>query len=1001
MKKIIQSALMAFGIFVVAPNLSAQTINVYPYNQDFDSWSSCGGSCTSTCALEDFWVNGPSATRDFSVDANGTSSSPTGPAVDHTTGTSSGNYLYAESSSPCSGTVSWHLISPPIDLAGTNAIEFSFWYHMYGQSMGTAHVDVSSDNGATWTQDVIPSWTDDQDLWQQKVVSLGSFSGTVLVRIRYEDPSNFYGDMAIDDVSIYDVLVNDAGVTAFVNPLIPTCNFNDTVTVELTNFGTDTLTAVSLNWQYNTTVQTSVFWTGALATGESVNVFLGTAPYTGGDDLKAWSSNPNGIIEIPSGAGNDTSEIIGLLTGLNGIYTIGGVAPDFPDVLSAVAALNFAGVCGPTTFNLRTGTYFDQFDLGQVVGADSANTITFRSEAGHRDSVIIDYGAAGSANNYVVLMNDADYFRFEQMTLRNSGATYGRVLDIDGGSDHNIFYDCAFITQANSSTSTLSCIVYSGNGSNDEYNRFENSSFIGGSYAAYWYGSSTTSLERGSEFINNEFEDNYYTGLRLYYQEAPLATKNRFFGNSTYTSRYGLYAGYCDKGAIITFNSIESNATSYWYYGLYAYYCDGTASEKGLIANNSVTTGNAGYTGTSYSMYVYYSGYFDIFNNSVNIPGGNTTSRAFYLYNGGANTVKNNTFTNFGDGYAAYIYGTYSVSDMDYNNYYSNGSNLGYFGSINTATFADWQNESGFDVNSLNVDPGYYSDHDLHVCADSLNNAGTPLTLIANDIDGQARDASTPDIGSDEFAPLGLPGFLGPDALVCTGETTNLYAGAPSDNVLWSTGDTTSMLVVTTPGTYTVSVIGTCGIAFDTIVVSASAITYTDYLEADTMAFCTGGSALLTSSMVAATYSWTGGSSNDSLLVTTGGTYTLNITDACGSGTESVVITENSVPVAGFTNTTSFVTGIFTNTTTGGGNPIYTWDFGDGSTSSDTDPIYTYNSVGTFYVTLTVTNDCGTSTFGDSITVSTLGLEEVSSDFNVNLFPNPSNGEFTIGMNLT
>ena len=39
------------------------------------------------------------------------------------------------------------------------------------------------------------------------------------------------------------------------------------------------------------------------------------------------------------------------------------------------------------------------------------------------------------------------------------------------------------------------------------------------------------------------------------------------------------------------------------------------------------------------------------------------------------------------------------------------------------------------------------------------------------------------------------------------------------------------------------------------------------------------------------------------------------------------------------------------------------WDFGDGNTSSDTNPIHTYTTSGTFDVSLSVTGDAGTDTF--------------------------------------
>lgn len=1002
MNKLILSATLALTSLFFSVGTNAQNITTFPYVQDFESWSTCGGSCTSTCALQDNWINATTATRDFSVDVNGTSSSPTGPPTDHTTGSSTGKYLYAESSSPCSGTVDWHLLAPPIDLTGTNNIQFNFWYHMYGQSMGTAHVDVSTDGGTTWTLDVIPAWTDDLDQWQEQTVALGSFSGLATVRIRYEDPSSFYGDMALDDFTIFDLLQNDAGVTALVNPAIPTCTFNDTVTVTLTNFGTDTLTSVNLSWAWNGALQTpSTFWTGSLAPQTSIDVFLGTAAYISGDDLKAWTSNPNGVIETPSGSGNDTTEILGLLTGLSGLYTIGGTTPDFSDIPTAVAALNFAGVCGPTTFDIRTGNYYDQFDLGPVIGMDATNTVTFKSETGDRNDVIIEYGTATSSNNYVVQLNDADYFHIESITMSNTGSSYGRVVDILGGSDYNVFYDCNLQTPNTSTTSANAAVIYASSGSVDNYNTFERNSIIGGSYGAYLYGSGTSSLAQGTTIKDNDFVDNYYYGMRLYYAKDVSVTGNKVFGETTYTgSRYGIYSYYCDGASIYTHNMVQSSSSTNWTYGMYFGNCDANSSGRGLVANNSVTVGSPGQTSSKYAFYFTNSGYYNIYNNSGSVVDGGSSSRALYVTSGGANIVKNNSFTNFnGGGYAVYVNSPFSVTEMDYNNLYSTGSNLGYFGS-NTVTFADWQTASGYDANSVNVDPGFYGDFNLHVCSDSLDGKGTPLALITDDRDHHARNTSTPDIGSDEFAPLGLPGFLGPDVLVCTGQTVSLYAGTPADQVLWSTADTTSTLVVSSPGTFTVSVVGACGTSFDTVVVSASALNYNGYLMADTMQFCTGGSALLTSSMTASTYSWTGGSTNDSLLVTTGGTYTLNITDACGTGSESIVITELSAPVASFTHVSTFLTVELTSTTPASGNSTYAWDFGDGSTSTTMNPTHVYTTVGTFTVTLTVTNECGTNTTTQSVVSSNLGLEDILANGNVTLFPNPSKGEFTIGMDV-
>ncbi|MDB0063172.1 PKD domain-containing protein, partial [Crocinitomicaceae bacterium] len=161
-------------------------------------------------------------------------------------------------------------------------------------------------------------------------------------------------------------------------------------------------------------------------------------------------------------------------------------------------------------------------------------------------------------------------------------------------------------------------------------------------------------------------------------------------------------------------------------------------------------------------------------------------------------------------------------------------------------------------------------------------------------------------------------------------------------------------------------------------------------------------SVLLTGSQMADTYQWSGGSSstNDSTYATTGGAYTLAITDACGSGSETITLTMNDVPVPSFTSTLSYLTATFTNTSATGPNPTYLWDFGDGNTSTMANPGNIYNVSGPYTVTLTITNDCGSSTFTDSILLTVAGIDELLVNGDVNVFPNPSNGEFTVDMEL-
>lgn len=73
------------------------------------------------------------------------------------------------------------------------------------------------------------------------------------------------------------------------------------------------------------------------------------------------------------------------------------------------------------------------------------------------------------------------------------------------------------------------------------------------------------------------------------------------------------------------------------------------------------------------------------------------------------------------------------------------------------------------------------------------------------------------------------------------------------------------------------------------------------------------------------------------------------------------------------------------------------WDFGDGNTSSVQNPQYTYDSSGTFTVTLTADGDCGIDVVTQTVVIQ---LVNTANQFTVadhiSVFPNPSNGQYTV-----
>lgn len=117
---------------------------------------------------------------------------------------------------------------------------------------------------------------------------------------------------------------------------------------------------------------------------------------------------------------------------------------------------------------------------------------------------------------------------------------------------------------------------------------------------------------------------------------------------------------------------------------------------------------------------------------------------------------------------------------------------------------------------------------------------------------------------------------------------------------------------------------------------------------------------------------------NPTVTYNSAGTYdvTLIASNSAGSDTTTMVdyVVVGAVPGTSFTADVNEFTVAFTNTTTNppnSGNMTYEWDFGDNNSSNEENPTHTYDEDGTYEVTLTVTNDCGSKTINGQITIVT------------------------------
>ncbi len=530
----------------------------------------------------------------------------------------------------------------------------------------------------------------------------------------------------------------DIAVTSITEPVgLINSGVATAVKVALTNYGTTTVTSATINWSVNGIVQTPLVQTAInLISGQiSAPLYLGDYNFTGGPAvIKTWSSLPNGLSDMFPANDTVTENVMGCLTGTLTIGTNG----TFPTFNAAINVINTAGICGNVIFDVLPGTYNEVITINQISTSGPNNTVTFRSQNGINTSVILT-SATGSS---VVKLNGADYIRFENMTIKAT-ATVATTVELSGGSDNNIFNGNIIELQA--SAATTNRVINSTATALDNYNQFTNNTIKGGYYGIYWYGASTLK-KVGNVFNNNIIKDFFYYGMYIYYNDSLTVSGNTLNNASNSATVYGLYSYYTNSS---TFTKNKINITgSGTTYCMYIYYNNSTGGGTTTVANNFISQSNG--ATTLYGISNYYSNNVNYYNNSVNITGGTTSYYAFYSAGGSNSNVVNNIFSNTGGGYAYYVSTVAGINTSNNNNFYSNGPNLAYWTTAHT-TLASLKTGSGKDLNSLNINPNFNSTSDLHLMVFDLNGKATPLTSVVDDIDGDIRNTTTPDMGADEF----------------------------------------------------------------------------------------------------------------------------------------------------------------------------------------------------------------------------------------------------------
>lgn len=485
---------------------------------------------------------------------------------------------------------------------------------------------------------------------------------------------------------------------------------------------------------------------------------------------------------------------------MSGIYTINNIAAasstNYQTFQAAFTDLASKGVSGAVTFNVSNGPYIEQATLNAIPFVSATNNVTINGGGRTLKAYI-----TSATNRALLALNGAKYVTIDNLvidTLNSTGATggtpssstYGILLM--GGADYNTISNCNInVGTSNTTATNVVGIVLSGSaaafnvsGNNGSYNNIIGNTIKGGYYGITLYGNSTgTALYGTGNNISGNNVDNFYArGIYVQYQKnliienSDVARTSRVTATGTVT---GIDVTSCGDNITVRKNKVHD---------LFAATPTTTLTSYGINMSATSTLGNAS---KCYNNMVWnissnaeqrginiQGAYEEFYYNTVILDKATTgayNSYGFYHSSSGAGFVfKNNLAYISRDSTTGTMRGMYIGSApismvCDYNNYYVVSPKSGYTGGnyalaqylssggTTATTIPAWTSGTGYDVNSLSVNPLFFNPSSGDVTGYTPNSAsmdafGTPISGITTDLLGNGRNATDPDMGAVEFS---------------------------------------------------------------------------------------------------------------------------------------------------------------------------------------------------------------------------------------------------------
>ncbi|WP_026952402.1 right-handed parallel beta-helix repeat-containing protein, partial [Algoriphagus mannitolivorans] len=277
---------------------------------------------------------------------------------------------------------------------------------------------------------------------------------------------------------------------------------------------------------------------------------------------------------------------------LSGTYSI-GASGDYPSFSDAISSLTTNGISGPVTFEVQTGTYSEQVLLGAISGASETNTITFQSQSGNPEDVVIQYSAIGTADNFVIRFDGGSHYVLKNIKVLALGTTYARTLHAQGDVQ-NITIEQCMLESPDTSTANFERGNVVLQPTTSSSIRFFGNTIVGGSNGIYYRGGTSSSFRgSGVEIINNTILEVFSYGIYVDRLTAAVIEDNRVTMRSTsWSSSYALELNEVEGATRVVGNRLFGGRQ----YGLNMQFCNAVDGSPALVANNMIGSSSSGQT---------------------------------------------------------------------------------------------------------------------------------------------------------------------------------------------------------------------------------------------------------------------------------------------------------------------------------------------------------------------------------------------------------------------